>query len=99
MKDYRFYLEYPTKADKRKATRANLGNHSGNCIAVYLPSMIEQYRANKCYEAAGAVYYRSDSPCAFTQVSPEFLSERCKRVSFETAKSIHPELISYLNQG
>lgn len=35
MKGYTFYLEYPTKKDKCKATRKDLGNHSGNVLAVY----------------------------------------------------------------
>lgn len=34
MKDYTFYLEYPTLKDKRKATRKELGNHSGTVLAV-----------------------------------------------------------------
>ena len=34
MNGVRFYLEYPNSAEKRKATRKRLGNHSGNVIAV-----------------------------------------------------------------
>ena len=34
MNGVRFYLGYPNSAEKRKATRKRLGNHSGNVIAV-----------------------------------------------------------------
>ena len=34
MKGFRFFLEYPTAQDKNKATRKELGNHKGTCLAV-----------------------------------------------------------------
>lgn len=97
MKDFRFYLEYPNQKEKRKATRKNLGNHSGNCLAVYtdkdylLPD-------RKSIEAIGAVLFNENSPCCGTFVSFDYLRSSCKRISEKQAREIHPNLFNYLEQ-
>ena len=94
MKGYIFYLEFPTAKAKRKATRKNLVWHSGNCIAVASDraEQVEQWRVNKCYPAFTAVQDIPNNQCCFNQVSPDYLSERCKRISEAQAREIHPNL-------
>ena len=94
MKGYIFYLEFPTAKAKRKATRKNLTGHKGNCIAVIFDraEQLEQWRVNKCYQAFSAVQDLPNNPCCFTQVSPNYLAERCKRISEAQAREIHPKL-------
>lgn len=89
MKGYRFYLEYPNKTEKNKATVKNPGNHSGNCIAVF----IGQWQGNTMNIDAGAALMDTpNSPVCSTSVSYEYLQERCKRIPASMVKDIHPEL-------
>ena len=94
MKGYIFYLEFPTAQAKRKATRKNLTGHEGNCIAVTSDraEQIEQWSVNRCYPAISAVQSIPNSPCCFDCVSPDYLKERCKRISEAQAREIHPNL-------
>ena len=98
MKDFTFYLEYPNKTEKNKATRKNPGNHSGNCIAVYETTKLEQYKINRCYECASAVMDTPNSQINWGAVSPEYLAERCKKISEKQAREIHSNLLNYLEQ-
>jgi hypothetical protein len=98
MKDFRFYLEYKTASLKNKGTVKNPGNHMGSCVAVYLPTRIEQWNINRCYEAASGVYYRNNPACCWGSVDPGYLTQFCKRIPERLAKEIHPGLIEYLNQ-
>lgn len=98
MKSYRFYLEYPSAKDKRRATRTNLGEHSGAVIAVYLPTKIEQYYINKCFECASGVYEAKNPPVCWGSVDPNYLKERCKRIPERLVKDIHPRLMEYLTE-
>jgi hypothetical protein len=98
MKDFKFYLEYPDNKSKRKATRKNLGNHSGNCLAVFNDVRAHILPDYKNIEAIGAVFYTRNSDCCFTSVGFDYISERCKRISEQQAKKIHPKLFDYLNQ-
>lgn len=93
MKGFRFYLEYPNKQEKQKATRKKTGNHSGNCIALCVDPM--EYwinNDNTMVEAFTAVYDRKNSPCCFSSTSIEYLNENCKRISEQQARVIHPNL-------
>ena len=74
----------------------NLGNYSGNVIAVIKETKKEQWLINHCYEAITAVFECKNSDCCFGQVSPEYLTERCKRISEKQAKEIHPNLFYYI---
>lgn len=96
MKGFKFYLEYETSTEKHKATRKALGNHNGNVIAVmdgsgFFGSM------GYCYECLGSVLYCRNSPVATTSVTPDYLSDRCKRISEAQAREIHPELFKRLD--
>ena len=97
MKGITFYLEFENNSNKRKATRKNLINHSGNCLAVFngREHILPDY---KSIEAIGAVFYTKNSPCCFTSASFDYLQERCKKISEKQTKEIHPELFNYLNQ-
>lgn len=96
MKDFRFFLEYPTNKDKRKATRNNLGNHQGTCLAV---SKSFYGQNGMIYnECAGGIYETPNSPCTWTSCTNGYLSETCKRISEKTARTIHPNLFKYLEQ-
>lgn len=100
MKEFIFYLEYPTNKDKRAGTRKNPGNHSGNCIAVPLderknPYWIPGTMKMDCY---GAVFFRENSDCAGSTCHIDYLRENCKRISEAQARLIHPKLFNYLEQ-
>jgi len=91
MKDFRFYLEYPSNKDKRKGA-----NNCGTVVAI----MPESYwfRIDIMYEAIGSVYDYADSPCCGCSASLGYLSEKCKRIPEVIARIIHPELFKYLDQ-
>lgn len=94
MKGYIFYLEFPTAQAKRKATLKNLTGHSGNCIAVTSDKTerYAQWRVNGCYPAYVGVYDRVNSACSSEYVHPDYLAERCKKISEAQAREIHPNL-------
>ena len=94
MKGIRFYLEYPNKTEKNKATVKNLGNHSGNCIAVFLGR--EHICPDYTREALAAVTFYPNSGTCLTSVSDEYLREKCKRIPEYMAKEIHPKLYNRL---
>jgi hypothetical protein len=101
MKGVRFYLEYPEDVNPKKFTRKNLGNHSGNVFAlfdVYGDGRYWRVQGNKVVgEGLGAVYFSPNSPVATTGASPEFIEKRCKRISEEQAREIHPQLFATLD--
>lgn len=92
MKGFRFYIEYPSKTEKRKATTKKLGNHSGNCIAVFIGQYIPQ---STCIEAVASLYEYPNSPVITTSVDVNYLREKCKRVPVSVIKNIHPVLFGY----
>ena len=97
MKGIRFYLEYATKTEKNKATRKNVGKHTGNCIAVeFKQPYISQ--GEVCFGAYGGVFEHENSLCCGTSTTRGYLSENCKHISEQQAKEIHPNLFSYLEQ-
>lgn len=94
MKNYLFYLEYPSLKEKRKGTRKNPGNHSGTCVAVTKSFYISN--GEICNECAGGIYDKPDSICTWTACTNGYLHENCKRISEKTAREIHPNLFKYL---
>jgi hypothetical protein len=106
---YRFYLEYPSAKERRKATRKNLGEHSGTVVAVILQddgqpigfyTQINQEGAVAwCYEAVTSVFDRENSPVCGSSVSVNYLRERCLRIAKDKALEIHPALEQYLLEG
>jgi hypothetical protein len=101
---YRFYLEYPSPKERRKATRKNLGKHSGTVIAVPLgdngqPVGFLSGAGGWCFEAIVSLYDRENSPVLWGSVSHDYLRERCLRIARDKALEIHPKLHSYLLEG
>lgn len=96
MKGYRFYLEFPTAAAKKKSGKDHKG-HSGNVFAAmdvmgdgFRPfySAMEGFK----YEGLGAVYAWPNSGVAGTSASLDYLRSRCKRIPERRAREIHPTL-------
>ena len=99
MKNFKFYLEYPDLKSKRKATRKNLGNHAGNCVAIIEGTKkFSAFPNDLDNDAIAAIQDYKNCPCAFTIVSDGYLNEKCKRISEQQARKIHPELFKYLEQ-
>ena len=95
MKGYTFYLEYPTLRDKRKAIRKELGNHSGNVLAVYGDWFnIDHYYKKEC---VSSVYDKPNSEVCTSSCDGEYLTTNCKRISEKQAREIHPKLFQYLD--
>ena len=97
MKGLKFYLEYPNNKNKREGTRKKLGNHSGNVIAVIDNTYHVGGTGKINADAIGAVFFHSNSAVVSTGVSDEYLREKCKRISEEQARKIHPKLFNYLD--
>jgi hypothetical protein len=96
MKGIRFYLEYPNQTEKNKATRENLGNHSGLVIAVFEGTeAIGQ--SGPQIDALSGLTERENAPVASGAVSFDYLRERTKRISEDQAREIHPELFKRLD--
>ena len=103
MQGLNFYLQYPNAKEKRKATRKNLGNHSGNVVAV--PTCREQWwlsedgdgRKQWLAECFAAVQDIPNNPVCGTSCSFEYLKDSCKRISERQARKIHPRLFSLLD--
>lgn len=97
---YRFYLEYETKTKRRKATRKNLGDHLGTCVAVILDDNGEPTgwwtaigdKRVWVYGAIVALFARENSPVCGGSVSVDYLREKCLRICKEKALEIHPNL-------
>lgn len=98
MRGVKFYLEYPNNKEKRKATRKELGNHSGNVIAI-LENGIYFSGGQAVEDGIAAVYAWPNSPPGSTGVSLDYLRERAKRISEASARAIHPQLFEWLDQG
>lgn len=99
MNGYKFYLEYPDAKSKNKARRKNLGNHSGNCVAIIdKTKRISVYSDDIDNDAIGAIQDYKNCPVAFTCISCGYLQKKCKRISADLAKQIHPELFKYIEQ-
>lgn len=99
MKNYLFYLVYSSNKLKRQATRKNLGEHTGNCIAVPLDENKRPYYTNArdlSMECCGAVFFKENSDVASSSASFNYLREKCKRISEKQAREIHPKLFEYL---
>ena len=97
MKGYKFYLEYESNKSKRQATRKNLGNHTGNCLAVFTDIKPFLSHTDWNYECFGGMYFTPNSPVAHTSCSHDYLRMNCKRISAKQAFEIHPEMKKYID--
>lgn len=98
MKNYRFYLEFKDAKSKRKATRLNPCNHSGNVIATIPVNGYWVRDGQIMNDAIGALQDMPNSVCCGTSCSYGYLRERCIRISEKQARDIHPNLFNYLEQ-
>ena len=104
MKGINFYLEYSNKRDKRKGTRKDPGNHRGTVVAVatkhergHWTNFPDFYLGNEKADAIGALFNEPNSVVCSCSVCPEYLDEKCKRISEALAREIHPQLFEYLD--
>lgn len=96
MKGVRFFLEYDSKTEKNKGTRKKPGKHNGNVLAVYHETGY-QGSTGWTYEGTGAVNYHPNSAVGTTGVTPDYLRDKCKRISEKMAREIHPQLFNWLD--
>lgn len=106
MKGYRFYLEFPTQYKKKSTPvkqvvtdleKGKEPRHAGTIIACFL-------RADGWFEHDGkglidcisSVANVPNGPVCFSQVSMDYLQEKCKRVPENLARKIHPAMFSYI---
>ena len=91
MGEMKFYLTYPSRQDLEEA-RDDLGNHSGNVIAVYAgPTPGAQSLSMLAW-----VPTRNDANSAVTRgkISLIYLTDYCRLISERDARSIHPRLFA-----
>lgn len=98
MNGYRFYIEFPDKKSKRKATRKNLVGHSGTVVAI-MPDCGRHNGNGYAYECVSGVFDHPNSQVCGGSVSPEYLRDVCLRVSEKQAREIHPALFEYLDEN
>jgi hypothetical protein len=97
MKGYKFYLEYPSNAAKKRGTTKAPGDHSGNAIAIYGDIF---YSGGKfLLECISAIYFNENSQVCGSAVSLDYLQERCKRIPESLARKIHPALFERLDSA
>jgi len=96
MSELKYYLTYPDRRSLEDA-RDDLGNHSGNVIAVY---------AGPIAGAQGLSMFawvptRNEANSAVTRgkISLIYLTDYCRAISERDARSIHPRLFSTLHAG
>lgn len=91
MGEMKYYLTYPDRKALEDA-RADLGNHSGNVIAVYAgPTPGAQSLSMLAW-----VPTRNEANSAVTRgkISLIYLTDYCRAISERDARSIHPRLFA-----
>lgn len=95
MKGFHFYEEFACPAAKRR------GQTSGTVFAAFTDDAgaLERHIRGDAIrvEGVGAVFFRPNSPVAVTAADTGYLRERCKRISEERARMVHPALFAYLD--
>ncbi len=86
MKNVRFYVEY----DSPQAKKQNKNN--GNVVAVLPKKGLFQRGEDLCVQAVHALHDYADSPACSGSLALNYLRKRCKRVSEDIARVIHPRL-------
>lgn len=97
MNGYFFYIEFPDKKSKRKATRKNLVGHTGNIVAVFGEHWLSGTSKDILQECICGVFNTPNSPVCSSSVSVDYLRDVCLRISEKQARSVHPELFKYLD--
>lgn len=65
----------------------------GNVFAAFKPM---RKNGSKNIDGLGAVYFRKNSAVASTSASPDYLKTKCRRISENRARKIHPRLFQLL---
>lgn len=89
MKGYTFYLEYPSKQDKRKKR----GNPTV-LVAYGKPFLSGQSGKIACVETVSAAIEGDRNLFTSGAASLDYIRENCTRVSEAKARSIHPEIFN-----
>jgi len=94
---YTFYVEFPSKEAKRKGTKKNgYEGHSGNCLAIW-GNLSDGWIGQDgvlMREGLMALTYEPNSVVCWSSAGVGYLDEKCKRVSVDVARKIHPELLA-----
>ena len=70
------------------------GIEEGNCLTVLRdPDSLILTGNYECYET---VFFDKNSECCGSSVSPEYLRDKCKKISKEQAYKEHPNLQKYI---
>ena len=90
MKGIRFYEEFK---NKRKPETSK-----GNVIALLTDTrrIESHWKVQLIWDSVSAVFFRPNSSVCYSSVCQEYLQEKCKRVSEERARQVHPKLFEYL---
>lgn len=104
MKGYRFYAAYSSKLHRRMDTTPRhvrkvgpTPNPAANAIAVFLDDDGRELFNGESYDCFAGIFDHPDSDVATSGVSPEYLRERCRRISEQEARRIHPRLFQRLD--
>lgn len=108
MKGIAFYAEMPDNWRSKSAckdhwawTRKNIKDFANrgiyhNVCAILIGT--EHKCPDGSQEAISAFLYTSNSPVSFCSVSPEWLRKRTTRIDESTARKLHPELFTRLDE-
>ncbi len=89
MKGIRFFEEFRNSA---KTTTM------GTCVALFVCNGAYMSGTQICYEALSGLFDQPDSPVCSGGVSLSYLRSRCKRVTEQEARKIHPALFKRLGE-
>lgn len=91
MKNVRFYVECGSPQAKKQ------NKNIGNVVAVFPKKGRFQRGGELCVQAIHALHDYADSPAESGSLALDYLRKRCKRVSEDIARVIHPRLFEALN--
>ena len=92
MRHMRFYEEFRNKGRDDEAS-------VGNVVAIDVDTAWRTIAPAEHYDGVGSVFDYPNSPVATTGVSSEYLRQKCKPISEERAREIHPALFFFLDQN
>jgi hypothetical protein len=90
MKNTRFYLEFGTKANKKK------NQNTGNVIAIFTDVKPYDINGSVMMQGVKATTSIPDSEVEPNGISQEYLRDTCKLISEDIARIIHPKLFESL---
>ena len=87
-----FYLEYPDTESRDWTPVSEWRDHSLGNVIVTL-----HFDGIATYDAVGALYDYPNSPVGSIGVHQNYIREKCRPISRNQAKEIHPLLIEWLD--